>query len=1117
MGTDMEDDKRSPIGSDEPPLKQARLSKGKLYMPPTNEELNQLRETENLFHSSLFRLQISELLSEVRLKEKRKRIMNIAAKELRQILLKLPEGKEHDIMHQKWLTKSGFQVPLNQNPWDVKGKFHFLPPKEATIIGSFTSDTCVKPDVHLDMMVVIPKECIQAKDHLNHRYARKRALYLTVLAKHLDNQPKVEDLMFTYHHGNHLKPVLVVTFKVEDCKLVNIHLHPVPEEGSFKVNRFHICKNNIRPHWYRGQAAVGDQVEENQPSTPFYNSTVLEDLTMKTNQEFLMQQQEDSSGVKEGITLLKVWLRQRELDYGYGGFTGFIMSMYVTYLLSQRKLNVLMSSYQVMRNTLINLTKSDWTTEGISLQAPEGQPHIPTMSDFHDNFDVVFVDRSGFLNICYSVNSNTFQRVRHEAELAIEMLERIDLDNFESLFMKPVPFHLKFDHMFHINCTDDLITSFDGLGLSEQLIDSCGDYVQTCLPTILKILGKALGKRVRLLQNKLISPPKWYVTSSPPKVPFTDRLTVGLLLDPEYSSNVLDKGPSADLAEAAEFREFWGEKCELRRFQDGSICEAVLWAAGGTMSTKRLICSKIVTYVLKKCLGLSKKNLDYIGGQLDDLLHMPIHIKGNLPPYGTGEEQTLAIMNVYDDLCKILRRLELPLTINSIQGTSPVFRHTEVFSPLPAKYKHVEYASDDVRLLPRADKPCPVWSPIQKVVCLLEGSGHWPDDLEALRRVKAAFHIKVAELLNQNKLPVQVQPTSVLVLKDGYVFQVELAHTREIGLLKLTKTQDGMVKMRDTEQSLALEKEIIALPKLTSTLHGLQQQCNSFSGTVRLANRWVAAQMLSDFVPDIAVDLMVAHIYIAPLPFKVPGSPLVGFQRFLTLLSTFDWSTSPLIINLNYKFTKEDLTEIRSRFTKERSTLPLMFLSTPEDKFSSLWTKRAPTAPILQRLILLASESLKVLNKQLENSDGQDFRQIFRPPLDVYNVLIHLCQKQLPRQHQAVDLRKDTYIPCYQDDVESNKFPITQFDPVQIYLKELRASYDEFALFFHDTFGGNVIGVIWKPNVFVPQQFKVSHVNAHKPQASAGQEMELVSNIEAIVEDFRILGGGLVASIEVKS
>lgn len=44
--------------SGEPPGKRAKIFKKDLYRPPTNEELNQLKETQNLFHSSLFRLQV---------------------------------------------------------------------------------------------------------------------------------------------------------------------------------------------------------------------------------------------------------------------------------------------------------------------------------------------------------------------------------------------------------------------------------------------------------------------------------------------------------------------------------------------------------------------------------------------------------------------------------------------------------------------------------------------------------------------------------------------------------------------------------------------------------------------------------------------------------------------------------------------------------------------------------------------------------------------------------------------------------------------------------------------------------------------------------------------------
>lgn len=55
----------------------------------------------------------------------------------------------------------------------------------------------------------------------------------------------------------------------------------------------------------------------------------------------------------------------------------------------------------------------------------------------------------------------------------------------------------------------------------------------------------------------------------------------------------------------AEFRSFWGEKSEMRRFQDGSIKEAVVWGGGGgggrrdSVEYKRDICQYIITHLLK--------------------------------------------------------------------------------------------------------------------------------------------------------------------------------------------------------------------------------------------------------------------------------------------------------------------------------------------------------------------------------------------------------------------------------------------------------------------------------------------------------------------------------------
>ena len=51
-----------------------------------------------------------------------------------------------------------------------------------------------------------------------------------------------------------------------------------------------------------------------QSPTPIYNSTIMEDLTFTLNSECLQRLHDNVSGLKEGIMLLKVWLRQRELD-----------------------------------------------------------------------------------------------------------------------------------------------------------------------------------------------------------------------------------------------------------------------------------------------------------------------------------------------------------------------------------------------------------------------------------------------------------------------------------------------------------------------------------------------------------------------------------------------------------------------------------------------------------------------------------------------------------------------------------------------------------------------------------------------------------------------------------
>lgn len=89
--------------------------------------------------------------------------------------------------------------------------------------------------------------------------------------------------------------------------------------------------------------------------TPHYNSLVLHDLIMSSINSEVAQAIKEYPNLRDGIILLKIWLYQRELNKGYDGFTGHIITMFVIYLLRIRKLNTFMSSYQIVRNVWINL------------------------------------------------------------------------------------------------------------------------------------------------------------------------------------------------------------------------------------------------------------------------------------------------------------------------------------------------------------------------------------------------------------------------------------------------------------------------------------------------------------------------------------------------------------------------------------------------------------------------------------------------------------------------------------------------------------------------------------------------------------------------------------------
>ncbi|XP_040977253.1 nucleolar protein 6-like [Aquila chrysaetos chrysaetos] len=205
----------------------------------------------------------------------------------------------------------------------------------------------------------------------------------------------------------------------------------------------------------------------------------------------------------------------------------------------------------------------------------------------------------------------------------------------------------------------------------------------------------------------------------------------------------------------------------------------------------------------------------------------------------------------------------------------------------------------------------------------MEGNGQWLQDKEAIKRIKAAFHLQLAEFLQQqHQLVCRPVVTHTNVYKDGYIFCLQVAYHQEPLILKEVVAPEGMMKYQDTEESQQLELEMLHLPYLTSSLHGLQQQHPVFSSTCWLAKHWVSAQLLSDNISEECVDLLVAFLFFHPAPFMPSSTPQVGFLRFLDLLATFDWKNNPLIINLNAGLTGADCTEIKNKSSSRLTVTP---------------------------------------------------------------------------------------------------------------------------------------------------------------------------------------------------
>lgn len=503
-------------------------------------------------------------------------------------------------------------------------------------------------------------------------------------------------------------------------------------------------------------------------------------------------------------------------------------------------------------------------------------------------------------------------------------------------------------------------------------------------------LRRGLGDRSRLVTTLVAPPPRWTCDTDGPAFSIYTA-EIGLLLDKTEASRVLDQGPTAEQPEkAAAFRDFWGEKAELRRFKDGSITESVIWQVARP-EERALIPGQIVSWLLKRHFNLGATAISWSSPSLQRLLQIPDSSHHLKMIEGSEKLGFRPVMDAFDKLYKTIKAMddELPLSILNFTPTSEFLRYSSTFVPHPFDLARAGVAPTCIRHLPTVD-----------VMMQFESSRKWPDDLVAIQKVKMAFMEKMARLLQDKIADVRINVVLEsgapdiqdhvcleVIVPEGFAYHLRIYHDRERTLLLRMVEDDELPSPKLRKIALDCLKlharRFTLLPRHHAAMATLHHMHPSFASASRLLKRWISSHMLSSHLRPEFTELVMAGVYLSQGPSGVPTSAGAAFYRAIHRLAHWDWKEEPMIVPLYSSTTNNHdsdgtdtnavvmpsdlLASAMSQFAAERKADPqcsngALRIVTEEDLDGTSWTILHESGRVLAgRLVALAAAACDAL------------------------------------------------------------------------------------------------------------------------------------------------------------
>ena len=843
-------------------------------------------------------------------------------------------------------------------------------------------------------------------------------------------------------------------------------------------------KNSIRPKGGSENTTV------TLAPSPFYNASVKSDCNIEAYMKLLHSATKQSICFKHSCILGRVWLRQRGLgsSIAKGGFGHFEWATLTALLLKgggpkgHSVLSPGYSTYQMFKAVLQFLSSADLTSKPLMFEAP---------ADFHSfkSDGPVFYDGPRGQNILYKMTPWSYAVLQDESKTSLEMLNDAAFDQFEPTF---------------ILRTDQLLQRFDCVVRvpvpAQAKEEFSGDHkigIGRFSSRLFDVLREGLMDRVKVIDIQRDAGASWPIKSSGPSPPEEQSLLVAVVFDPLNIDRLVDHGPPAeDKKKAAQFQKFWGEKAELRRFKDGSILESLVWSPGSSYSIFR----EIFTYLSKRHFDADvSKGLTFIGEGFEKLL----------PSAVTSLKAFEALKQAFNSFEKNIQDMEsLPLQLRQLSAISPQLRYSSIQPPA---------------FSPRQPLKIPV-----DVLIQFEGSGRWPDDVAAIQRTKIAFLLKIGSLLEDSDnntttrlgLENEDQPLQNCVFLDiiyesGATFRLRIHNDREHTLLE-RQIKDKSTDNRGREEAVAAlsiyKRTFIQLP-----LHNqsIATHCTRFpllSPSIRLMKQWFDSHMLSSHISEELIELLVAHTFLQPYPWRAPSSAMSGFLRTLLFISRWDWRLTPLIVDFTGTMTSKDVSTINTRLEAWRKIDPgmnhtVLFAASNHDTTGTAFTDHRPSRMVAARMTSLARSACKLVKDQGLDLDQ---RSLFASSLADYNFIVHLPKKF---SHAG---RNDSKQKFKNLEVQSEAdLELVGYEPVREYFLELQKLYTSSIVLFYSP-GSSVIAGLWNPQIVQARPFKVNLAYSSKPEIDPDNEDggEIKLDKDAILSEIARIGGDLVSGIE---